>query len=126
MNENLAEVIRRFEQERARRPGTIRGECGSDTAAEQNNERTGQFAPRRRPCGYASEATSWRAPYENVAEAIPRRSATGLPARTVAPHGLSALPGWFDADWMMALSRLNSVGLASLGCLACEMIGGAA
>lgn len=126
MNENLAEVIRRFEQERPRRPGAIGGERGSDTAAEQDNERSGHFAPRRRQCGYASEAAPRRGPYENVAEAIPRRSATGLPARTAAPPGLSALPGSFDTDWMMALSKLNSVGLASAACPACEMIGGAA
>ena len=113
MNENLAEVIRRYEQERSWRPGARCSDRESRTAPDQSCEGLGATAPRLAPCGHALKA-------------VPQRGNPHAPTRATQPQGLSVLPGAYDLDWMTILSRIHTVGLASIGCLACDMIGGEA
>lgn len=93
MNENLAEVIRRYEQERV--------------------HSAPQATYRPRPTGGSPEPVPVGAQH--------RRCGAKLPAEVRAVN--STLPGAFDAEWMAALTALNGVGLASVGCHAWRRIG---
>lgn len=114
MNENLAEVIRRYEQERSRRIGAGINDPGLGLTRTSNGDEPVP-SPRGAGCGGGF-----------APQRVPRRAAAQGPAGMTSLMNPSLPFGAIDKDWTAALSRLNSVGLASPGCLACEMTGGLA
>lgn len=112
MNENLADVIRRYEQERSHRVGDGIHNSALASSPVPNGD---EPMPGLRKAGCSGFAP----------QRVPRRAAVPGPDAMNFPLSPSLLFGGFDKDWTVALSRVNSIGLASPGCLACEMIGGA-